>query len=65
LKDYIQSNKFPPVIADIIKHDPTQINLLQQETEERTMQLAQWEQAATRIPLHLKRSLWEDKEGLK
>ena len=57
LNRHIDSSNFFPDIADIVRHDPAivQINLLQQETEDRFRLLGQWEQAATSMPLHLKR----------
>ncbi|WP_201009057.1 hypothetical protein [Paenibacillus glycanilyticus] len=56
LDRHIDSSNFFPDIADIVRHDP-QINLLQQETEDRFLLLARWEQSATRMPLHLKRGV--------
>ncbi|WP_132303290.1 hypothetical protein [Paenibacillus sp. BK033] len=56
LNRHIDTSNFFPDIADIVRHDP-QIKLLQQETEDRFLLKAQWEQAATSMPLHLKRGV--------
>lgn len=59
LKDHLRRSEYPPKAADIIQQDKSKTthDLLQQETEDRFLLLAQWEQAATSMPLHLKRGV--------
>ncbi|MGO4181837.1 replicative helicase loader/inhibitor [Paenibacillus sp. TAF43_2] len=57
LQEHIRSNRFPPTIADIVRHDPNQFTdhqRLELETEERFALMDEWEQKATDIPEHVR-----------
>ncbi|NIK24236.1 hypothetical protein [Paenibacillus lupini] len=61
IREHVRSSKFPPTIADIVRHDPEQFtnqNQLQSEMNHRIALMDQWERdSSDSIPEHVRKRL--------
>jgi hypothetical protein len=66
LREHIRSSRFPPTVADIVRHDPNQFvnyERLKEETALRFEQMDEWEQQAVPLPERLQPKLLRGGEG--
>jgi hypothetical protein len=67
LQEHIRSNRYPPTIADIVRHDPNQFvdyERMKEETAQRFKEMDEWEQQAIPLPEHLMPKLLRGGEGI-